>query len=254
MIIYAIDDEALALTVLSKAIRAAAPDAELFTFSDPQTLLDTARKSPCDVAFLDINMRGMSGLELAQDMLLSHPTTNVIFVTGYREYMEEAWNIMASGYITKPVTEEKVLWQLMNLRHSSSVPKKNNRVSIRCFGDFEIRADGTPLHFRYDRSREVLAYLTHRQGAEVSSQELCDLLWDDGQRHLSYFQQLRRDILTALNAVHCSDIVATGWGKLQLNTSAVDCDYYDYLAGRGKITAPYLVNYAWAAETRDKLK
>jgi len=57
---------------------------------------------------MDIQMRGITGLELAKDILAINPRINIIFVTGYRQYMGEAWDLMASGYITKPATEEKV--------------------------------------------------------------------------------------------------------------------------------------------------
>jgi len=65
MKILAIDDSPPALDVLTEAIREACPNAEVFPFDDPYKLLDFAKETPCDIAFLDIQMPGMNGLAAA---------------------------------------------------------------------------------------------------------------------------------------------------------------------------------------------
>ena len=68
MKILAADDEKLALELLVDSIRKALPDAEIFDFSKPSELLAFAQDTACDVAFIDIEMRGMTGVELAQKL------------------------------------------------------------------------------------------------------------------------------------------------------------------------------------------
>lgn len=68
MRIIAADDELLALEMLSDAIKAAAPDAELNGFSKPSELFAFVKNNPADIAFLDINMRGITGIELAKNL------------------------------------------------------------------------------------------------------------------------------------------------------------------------------------------
>lgn len=60
------------------------------------------------MAFLDIDMRGTNGMELAKRLKENQPKINIIFVTGYSEYMGDAFSIHASGYVLKPPTKEKI--------------------------------------------------------------------------------------------------------------------------------------------------
>ena len=64
MRIIAVDDERLALEALVSSIIKAVPDAAVHGFRDPAEAMDFLRSHICDVAFLDIRMRGISGLEL----------------------------------------------------------------------------------------------------------------------------------------------------------------------------------------------
>ena len=65
MHIIAVDDERLALEVLQDAIEKAVPEARVRGFRDPAEAEAYVRSNGCDVAFLDIKIRGVTGLELA---------------------------------------------------------------------------------------------------------------------------------------------------------------------------------------------
>ena len=66
MIAIAVDDEALMLGALAKAI-SASPDITAVTkFSDCEDAIGYVKNNPVDIAFLDINMRGMGGIALAE--------------------------------------------------------------------------------------------------------------------------------------------------------------------------------------------
>ena len=66
MKILAIDDNELALEELVSAIEEALPSGEVFGFGIPSELLAFAKENDCHIAFLDIKMWGMNGLELAR--------------------------------------------------------------------------------------------------------------------------------------------------------------------------------------------
>ena len=85
-----------------------------FKFQDEP--IDEAAKNGCDVAFPDIHMRGMNGVEVAKELKKINPKMNIIFVTGFSEYTGDAMRLHASGYIMKPVTKEKVEAELSDLR------------------------------------------------------------------------------------------------------------------------------------------
>ena len=108
MKIIAVDDERIALEGLMDVISEAAPEAELNGFEYPEDALEFVARHECNIAFLDVEMAGMSGVALAEQLKLRNPDINIIFSTGFEEYRKEAYDLHASGYLTKPITVDKV--------------------------------------------------------------------------------------------------------------------------------------------------
>ena len=104
MIAMAVDDEALMLGALVAALEASPNITEVVNFSDCEAALDFVRNNPIDVAFLDINMRGMGGLALAESILDACSYCKIVFCTGYEEYAIPAFKLHASGYLMKPIS------------------------------------------------------------------------------------------------------------------------------------------------------
>lgn len=90
-----------------------------------------------DVLFLDIKMPGISGLEMAKKLgALSKPPL-IVFITAFQEHALEAFNTPAIGYITKPVTEEKltsIIQKICNLL-SRDHPKQTHQGNKICVID-----------------------------------------------------------------------------------------------------------------------
>lgn len=61
-----------------------------------------------DLLFLDIEMGKMSGVELARKIRQDDRRVQIIFITGYMEYIAEGYDVEALHYLLKPVTEEKL--------------------------------------------------------------------------------------------------------------------------------------------------
>ena len=119
-----IDDEALARRLLKTSVEQAMPHAEVYDFARPSELLEYAKNNDCDVAFLDIQMPGMTGVTLAGKLREIHPLMNVFFVTGYDEYKADAMDIHASGYVMKPVSKEKVEDELKIRKNFEKMKKR----------------------------------------------------------------------------------------------------------------------------------
>lgn len=134
MKILAVDDELRGLSVLSRSIQKAVPDADLQSFRNPLEALDYAKENAIDIAFLDIKMPGMDGLELAVRLKGLYPKVNLIFVTGYQEHTGDAFAIHASGYVHKPVSSNAVHEQMENLRFPPAAMTRQERE----LGDYVI--------------------------------------------------------------------------------------------------------------------
>ena len=73
MKILCVDDEPLALQMLELSIQKARPEAEVIGFEEPGDLIDEAKENGCDIAFLDIHMSGMDGVEAAKKLKEINP-------------------------------------------------------------------------------------------------------------------------------------------------------------------------------------
>ncbi len=173
MRILCVDDEPLALQMLEMSVKKAKPNEEVYAFRKPKELLEEAQKGGCDIAFLDIHMRGMNGVELAKELKAVNPKMNIIFVTGFSDYTGDAMSLHASGYIMKPVNQAKVEQELADLRFPI-VPKNNAKLRVQCFGNFDVfTPDGAHVRFERSKSKEVFAYLVHKQGSSCTTRDFC---------------------------------------------------------------------------------
>ena len=253
MKIIALDDEELALEGLMDAIRACAPNAELHGFSYAEDVLVFLRDHSCDVAFLDVEMAGINGVELAEQLKLRNPDVNLIFATGFSGYQGSAFALHASGYLMKPITAEKVKRELDNLRRP--VPEEK-RIQVQCFGNFEVYLDGIPLEFKYHKTKELLAYLVDRKGALCTNGEIIAKLFGD-DNHNAYLRSLRKDLLDTLETAGCADVITQQRGKLGLVPEAIRCDYYDWCDGKRMGNAylgEYMAQYSWSEYTNAALQ
>ena len=112
-----VDDERIILTGGLPILKQAMPGAVVTGFTDPAQAVAFAKQSPVALAFLDIEMGWVSGLNVCRELLEINPNTNVIYLTAFREYAFDAWESGACGYQIKPLTVESVRKWLLHLRH-----------------------------------------------------------------------------------------------------------------------------------------
>lgn len=256
MNIYAIDDEKLALNALVTAIEEAVPDAQIYAFTKPSELIAAIPTTPCDVAFMDINMPGITGLDLAKKIKQVYPKVNIVFVTGYSEYVGDAMSLRASGYVRKPVTREKIEEEMQELRNPIVERPDDKKVFVQCFGNFEVFVDGNPVKFKRAKSKELFAYLIDRQGATCTMNEVAAVLWEDGDDSESMKKQLRvivSDLRATMKSVGAGNVIIKEFNKIAVNVKRINCDYYMYNAspmdGINSYRGEYMSQYSWAEAT-----
>ena len=253
MNIIAADDEKMVLDGMVEAIKKVEPSAEVYAFTDPDELLKFAQNTVCDVAFLDIEMGHISGIEVAKQLKQLNPRINIIFATGYSEYMGIGMKMHVSGYLLKPVSCEDVRDELDNLRNPiEKVKTDSGKPVVKCFGNFDIFVKGKSLNFERSKSRELLAYLVDRRGSAVTSGELRAVLWENAEDEKStsnYLQQVKKDLITTLKKEGISNILVTSWNKYAIDVDAIECDYYDYLNNKPEgvraYNGEYMSQYSW---------
>lgn len=255
MNILAVDDEYYALELMKHALEEVAGGSTVYLCRDVQSALRTATETRIDVAFLDIHMPEMSGVELARELKRLNPKVNIVFATGFSEYMKEGIDLRMSGYIMKPVTPQAVRCELENLRNPIEWSSEK-RIQILTFGNFDVFVDGNLLKFERKQSKEILAYLVDKRGTSATYPELAAMLWEDEEYDRTKQKNLQvyiASLVKTLHALDVKDLILKNRQGILVNTRIVDCDYYRFLEGDPRainsFTGQYMSSYSWAEFT-----
>jgi len=261
MNIVVVDDEAMSLRGIERAIKSVIPDCDLQCFDRPISAVAHASKNRIDIAFLDIQMCDMNGIQLAKCLAEIDPSINIVFVTAYTEYAQDSYAIPASDYIMKPVTTEAVERALLKLRNP--VNKKSTGLRAQCFGNFDVyMGSSVPVHFPRSKSKELFAYLVHRRGGSCTIEELVTVLNEEKEFDKSMNRQIQTMISAmrkALRDVGAENVLIKQYNSLAIDPEKIDCDYYRFLdqdtnaIKSYKFTGEYMSNYSWAEMTRGLL-
>jgi two-component SAPR family response regulator len=246
----AVDDEICMLETLQEAVSASSDIQTVAAFSSCSAALAYASENPVDMAFLDINMRGIGGLGLAEKLLELQPRCKIVFCTGYQEYAVSAFQLHVSGYLMKPITAEAVQKEI---DHIKGVKATEKLLSINCFGNFEVLHNGEILPFKRKKAKELLAVLVDRNGAGMTAEQICAILFPDDTddtKNAAYLRQLVLDLKNTLKSIHAEDVLRHDTPYYRINTNLIRCDYLSFLeTGKPDFHGEYMTQYSWAEAT-----
>lgn len=222
---------------------------------DAQEACAKCKDTHFDVVFLDVEMPGTNGFEIARMLGNNSPSTNVVFVTGHSRYALDAWGTQASAFLVKPVDEEDVRRALGSLRHPID-PHYGRGLFVRCFGNFEVFFDSVPVRFERLQTKELLAYLIDRRGALVSVGELVAVLWEgqpDTPSRRSQLRTLISDLRHTFERIGLPDAIVKRRGCIAVRLTAAECDYFGFIhnipSAVNSYLGEYMSQYSWAEST-----
>lgn len=246
----AVDDELYMLESLEEAIRASSDISQVECFSTCSAALAYAAENPVDIAFLDINMRGIGGLGLAEKLMALHPRCRIVFCTGHQEYAVSAFQLHVSGYLMKPITAEAVQKEI---DHIKGVKATEKLLTIKCFGHFEVLHNGESLPFKRKKAKELLAVLVDRNGAGMTAKQICAILFPDDTddtKNAAYLRQLMLDLKNTLKLIRAEEVLQHDTPYYRIDTNLIRCDYLSFLeTGKPGFYGEYMTQYSWAEET-----
>lgn len=156
------EDEALLRDALHDALREQWPELDIAAACEDgaQALEAIAAHTP-DVAFLDIRMPGLSGLDVAAAAAQVSPTTQIVFTTAYDQYAIAAFDHGAVDYLLKPVEPERL---------AETVRRVQTRIANADRGDpqaFAALLRKLDAAIPPSREREPLTWITAASGRET---------------------------------------------------------------------------------------
>lgn len=194
-----IDDEPAILEELKQMLENDPAYEVVGAYTDADQALDELAKTGPHCAFLDIELPGINGIELAEVLMKTLPNIEVLFITAYNYYATQAFEVNAVDYILKPVRPERLAKALdrIKLRCLARQQEQGKRsLQIHSFGMFEVVLNGEVVKWYRTKPKELFAYLLQHEGKWVDKYKACDDLWRDYTP-----DQARANLQTAVWAV-----------------------------------------------------
>ncbi|WP_042143403.1 response regulator [Paucisalibacillus sp. EB02] len=205
MRVILIDDEYLALRRLEDIFKKNFDEVEVIAvYQNALQAYEEIKLNSPDVVFLDIEMPGVNGLELAERIQEIDHKIEIVFVTGYNKYAIEAFELFAFDYMLKPILINRLNKTVNRLKQrlkNDSLPLKEDKdIYIQCFNQIKVIKDGGKaevLKWRTTKAQELFAYLFHNRDKIVNRETLMDLLWpntNNTQQLYTTIYQIRRTL------------------------------------------------------------
>lgn len=255
-IIY-VDDERPARDNFRLTVAGFTEISGLELFQDGETALEYAKHNIVDAAFLDIEMPGLHGLELARKLKELDTNIRIVFVTAYSQYALDAWNVDASGYLLKPYTAADIRKELAKCRYR---PLPSHQVVIQTIPTLAVTVHGTPLHISNAKAREMFALLVDYGKRGFTTEEGIAKLWPERANDAgtqSLFRMTYKRLADTLDRAGAGDILMSQEKRRFLKVDEVDCDLYRILSGDKQAArsyhGQYLEEYSWAEDRNSQL-
>lgn len=253
-----VDDELAAIQKF-KAVVAKIPDVTgSATFSSGFQALSYVEGRSVDVAFLDIEMPEINGIELAKKIHEKDLNVKVVFLTAYANYALDAFGVDAIGYLMKPYSLDQVKEQLEKAKRIRPIARK--RVFIKTMPHFDVFIDGELLHFKGAKIKELLALLVDRNGGSVTPGQAIACLWEDrpsDEATNSLYRMTYKRLREFLMEAGVDFLLTADNAKRAINAQMYESDYGRFLSGDKEalrtFDGDYMTEYEWAEETALRL-
>lgn len=107
--------------------------AEVYAFLTGKKLLLYLAQKKLDLIFLDIDLGEESGIDIAVKIKERYPNIIIVFITGHREFANDAFDVEAMGYILKPIDEnkmEKIIKKTLLFLKALSIKENHKNIVI----------------------------------------------------------------------------------------------------------------------------
>ncbi|CEH31232.1 hypothetical protein AM501_11045 [Aneurinibacillus migulanus] len=235
-----VDDEKLALNYLEKLLSGMNDFEVIGKYQNADQAFEAIVRDRPDVVFLDIEMPGINGIEMAERLEGHLHKINIVFVTAYNDHAIKAFELNAIDYILKPVQRSRLAKTVQRLldeyKDSVTASPVANPVMIQCFQSLKINLPESyqqhvTIRWRTSKAQELFAYLLHYRGQLVRKDTLLELFWPDTDWKKGFTQlyttiyQIRKTLENIGAGVSITSL-DKGY-KLELNDTKLDVQQWE---------------------------
>ncbi len=246
---------------IEKRIKSSIKGADLISSGNLSKACELVKDKTLNMAFIEMTSdsdKQEEEADLIQRLKSEHPKAHIVLMSDEAGDALKAFDVHAEGFVLES-SLDKIGDEIRYYRRKTSEKKTQvHTIKIRCFGNFECFIDGMPAKFKYQKSKELLAYLIDRGGSMCDNKELISILWGNSMANkVSYLKNIKVDLKEVLENAGFGDLIIQGRGVFGLKTDDLDCDYYNFLRGKrnilGTYWGEYMNQYSWGKGTREYL-
>ncbi|WP_425447397.1 LytR/AlgR family response regulator transcription factor [Dethiothermospora halolimnae] len=192
------DDDIYTLRVLKKVIEENDSVKDIFMANNGEEALEIIKTYEVHLAFLDIDMPKMDGLEAAKIMKTINKDIEIVFITAFRHYALDSYEIRAFDYILKPIDFSRVKEDLqkildkINEKGMTASLKDNDIIVIKNNEDYQIINMNEINYFEKDKKQLIIHTPNNRYITNMGLKEIEEKLSSAFLRtHKSYIVNLK---------------------------------------------------------------
>lgn len=229
-----VDDEPLALNHMENLLSKLEKVEVVRSFSNPAILLEHLHDLDFHVAFLDIEMPGFNGLELAELIQAAKKEVFIVFVTAYRDYAIQAFELHSIDYVLKPLLADRLSKTIQRIRSQMELTStytdeqfnEHATLQISCFDEFTVTSNGESLKWKTMKVKELFALFMTHLGTSVNRDTIIELLWPDTnyQKAKVHLHTSISHLRKMLEQIGFSNVLTFADQQYTLELSTVQCD------------------------------
>lgn len=143
----AIDDEPLALALLEDNISKVPFLKSIGTCNNAFEAMEIMQNNPVDLVFVDIQMPGLTGLQFIESL---EKKPLVIFITAYKQYAVESYNLDVVDYLVKPVPLDRFIKACNRAKQLYELKSAKGALPKQSANHFFVNVDYSQLKVRFD--------------------------------------------------------------------------------------------------------
>ncbi|MGE7091555.1 response regulator [Lysinibacillus sp. NPDC048646] len=179
-----IDNEPLALHYFQNKLQNFLQIEVIQTFTSVKLFLNNLPSMEFEVIFLEIKLDELSGLEVADIIKTNRPHVSVIFITSYRDFAIQAYEVGALDYLLKPISHARLEKTVLRIEHEFSMQKLTQQASstllkVQCFDQFAVYSNNSLVSFKTEKTKELFSYFILHPNMPIHRDYLIEILWPD---------------------------------------------------------------------------
>lgn len=182
-----VDDEVLTAEYMYKLLKNEGVNV-LGYYTNPYEALEMINKIKLDVIFLDVEMPGINGVDMAEKIRGDGYESEIVFTTAYKQYAVEAFEVNAIDYLLKPIMAKDIkrsverIKKRKSLNYNNSAENINKKIIVNLFGSICLYEEGQSKSIRWitNKCAELFSFmLLQKDAKEVSKWRIIEALWPE---------------------------------------------------------------------------